>query len=181
MISFHKIAAIVKTRVLGVEDTPHRIALSVFLGFFVGCTPLIGIHTILYLGLVAACRANKVAGLPAVFVTNPITAIPVYYAFWKLGSWVLHGRVPERVIHHANAHASPDSGSGFYRYLELEQWIRLWNKLMGLGAEVWVGSMIVGLSVGFVAYVVTYRMVIAYRTHKHRHDGEAAEHVSHGL
>jgi uncharacterized protein (DUF2062 family) len=172
-----KLVNVVKKRILGVEDTPHRIAFGVFLGFVVGFTPTMGLQIVIYLAMAALLRANKVSGIPIVFITNPFTAVPIYYAFWKLGIFVMHGTWHRPgspgPIKETDVEPVP---SLLHRLLELDYWIGLWGKIVNFGAELWVGSLVAGFLVGLIAYVVTYRMVLAYRKHKHSHEHESEHH-----
>lgn len=155
--------------ILHLDDTPHRIALGVFLGLFIGATPTLGIQTFLYVGVASLLRANVVSGIVPVWFTNPFTAVPIYYLCWKLGGLVVTGRwetSPEnqaaisKLIEGAEANSQ-----GFYeRILELEFWQSAIGLLRSIGLELWVGSTIVGLFLGSVGYILTYRSVVAYRS-----------------
>src|SRR5690606_35711270 len=80
--------------ILGLDDTPHRIALGVLLGFVIAFTPTLGFQIILYVAVAALLRANKLSGIPILFITNPFTAVPLYWFVWKVGGLVL-GRSAE--------------------------------------------------------------------------------------
>jgi uncharacterized protein (DUF2062 family) len=73
--------------------SPHRLALTLALGFAVGCIPVIGIPTVLCAGLALALRLN----LPVIQMANYV-AMPVQLAlivpFVRLGRWLVpsHGR-----------------------------------------------------------------------------------------
>ena len=62
---------------LMLDDTPHHIALGTALGVFIAFTPTVGIQMILVLLLAMLVRPffrfNNVAGLIAVYITNPVT------------------------------------------------------------------------------------------------------------
>ena len=78
-------------RVLHVDDTPHRIALSVAIGIFVTWTPTIGLQMIITVLLCWLFRANKVVGVPFVWISNPLTIVPIYYPNYVVGCWLLGG------------------------------------------------------------------------------------------
>ena len=65
-------------KVLRLDDTPHRIALGVAIGFFVTWTPTIGIQMILVVALATLLKANKLVGVPFVWISNPFTIVPIY-------------------------------------------------------------------------------------------------------
>jgi uncharacterized protein (DUF2062 family) len=163
-------------RILGLEDTPHRIAWGVFLGSVIGFSPTVGVQMVLYFAAASLFRANKVSGIPAVWISNPVTMVPLYYGLWRLGA-VLLGRPsdPERgrELIHEVAGASEFSWSSL---TELAFWERLWNVLWSIGAELWLGGLVVGLAFGAVAYGATLFGVRAYRRALAR--AEAAEEPS---
>ena len=61
---------------LRVRDTPRRIAWGVFLGSVVAMTPTLGFQIVLYVAIATVLRANKLSGIPILFISNPITAVP---------------------------------------------------------------------------------------------------------
>lgn len=158
--------------ILHLDDTPHRIAMGVFLGFFVGATPTLGLQMILYLVLAAALSANKLSGLGPIWITNPLTAVPIYYFNWRLGSFLMTGRLEAS---EASKHAIgrlvsgiPGQDAPFWeRLFSREFWGAALDAFARIGSELWVGSVFVGILTGGLAYWATYRAVVIYRD-KHR-------------
>ena len=150
-------------RILGLHDTPHRIAWGVFLGFVVAFTPTVGMQMVIYLLIAAVLRANKVSGIPPIWLTNPVTVVPIYYGCWRVGAWVLGtDEDPERgrrIIEHLAGGA----GWSWGRLLEGAFWSELGHTLWSLGAELWLGGVIVGSLLGAAAYPLTLWGVRAYR------------------
>ncbi len=68
--------------------SPQRLALTLALGFAIGCIPVVGIPTVLCAGLALSCRLN----LPAIQVANYL-AMPVQLVmivpFVRMGGWLL--------------------------------------------------------------------------------------------
>jgi len=87
---------IVLRRVLHTSDSPRRTAAAFALGIFLGCSPLLGIHTILALGFAFALKLNRLAVLAGTFVLNPFTIVPIYGAGTTLGFLIL-GRPAEEI------------------------------------------------------------------------------------
>ncbi len=91
---------------LQVEGTPARVALAFALGVFIAFFPILGIHTLMAIGLALAFRLNRVAILAGAWTNNPWTIAPMYTAGTLLGctllgispaslgrvNWSLHGR-----------------------------------------------------------------------------------------
>jgi uncharacterized protein (DUF2062 family) len=90
---------------LHVEDTPHRIGLAFGVGVFIAFSPLLGIHTLMALGVAFAFRLSRAAILVGAYINNPWTLAPLYMAGTLLGcallgipseglsqiNWQLHG------------------------------------------------------------------------------------------
>ena len=49
---------VVVSGILGLDDSPQRIALGVFLGFVVAMTPTLGLQIVIYVALAALLRVN---------------------------------------------------------------------------------------------------------------------------
>ena len=158
----------VVTRILGLDDSPQRIARGVFLGFLVAMTPTLGLQIVLYVTLAAILRVNKVSGVPILFITNPVTALPLYGFCWWLGNVVLHGGqgasswedVRARLIEESSR-----SDSVYEQLLSADFWSSVGEAMAQLGGELWLGSLISGLVLGVPAYALALWGVRAYRRH----------------
>ncbi len=151
-------------KVLHTSDTPHAIALGAGIATFVAFLPLVGIQTIIAVALAAMVRANKVVCVPIVWITNPLTLVPIYGACFKLGQFALAGgatRDRAKVLSQLNLH-------GGLSLFDLAFWGNLFTRLMSLGKELWVGCAIVGLVLGIIAYGFTRWGVAAYRERRRR-------------
>jgi len=76
-------------RVLSINDSPHRIALSVAIGIFITWTPTIGLQMMLTIALCFLLRANKLVGVPFVWISNPLTILPIYGPNYWVGCKIL--------------------------------------------------------------------------------------------
>lgn len=156
-------------RVFSLNDTPHRLALGVAIGIFVTWTPTIGFQMVLVVALSWLFGANKLVGVPFVWLSNPATLIPVYGPNYLIGCWVL-GHSPDGWEKILNAILC--KGDFYDRILE---WYSVTSSIFW---ELWVGSLIVGLVLGVMSYFTMYRLIVVYRTHwKHRLD--AIYHLHH--
>ena len=67
-------------------SSPHDIALGLAFGMFVGFLPIMGIQMIVVLILVIPFKkANKFAAASGVWVSNPLTFIPIYILTYWVG------------------------------------------------------------------------------------------------
>jgi len=151
----------IKYRVLHVDDTPHRIALGVGLGFFVMWTPTIGLQMLLVLLLCTLFRANKLVGVPFVWLSNPLTIIPIYYPSYWLGVRLVPGAQAVSLADWRRMVTQVFNGDG-----DLAWWDRamgFWRFALDIAAPLWVGSILVALLVGGAVYWLTYVGVVRYR------------------
>lgn|GEM_PF-576055 len=152
-------------KILHLDDTPHRIALGVFLGFVVGWTPLMGAQIVLYLAAAYLFRANRASGLPPVLLTNPITAVPIYMLNWRIGQWLLNpGGISE-----AAREKKAAALTAFVEKFSISEvftasfWDRFADAFGTFGQELFFGCLVVGGVCGLLGYIATYYGVVAYR------------------
>ena len=145
-------------RVLHVDDTPHRIALGVAVGIFITWTPTIGFQMLLTVALAALLRANKVVGVPFVWLSNPFTLPPIYGPNYLVGCWLLR----QKALDLGFLMAAHSTGGWIER---IETW---WNATWHVFWPLWVGSIVVGLLLGTLSYFMTRFAVVRYREHWHK-------------
>lgn len=158
-------------RVLHANDTPHRIALGVGLATFVGFTPTMGLQTAIALGLAALFRANKAVCIPIVWVTNPLTFVPIYGACWWLGAMILPGSesLGGQAAVLEKLHAFENGGGFFANFFNAEFWYGILHLMLELGGELWLGCTIVGAVGGLTMYFLTRWGVTTYRVKHEEH------------
>jgi len=150
---------------LHLDDTAHQIAMGAAIGVFIALTPTIGFQMLLVLLATSAVRANKVAGLPMPWITNPVTILPIFSLNYVVGHALVGGPGPQQFIkrlttlmEQAAAHDLP--------WLDwLKGW---WHLMIDMAAPLWVGSLIVGVAAGLVAYGIMYYLITVYRRHHRR-------------
>ena len=158
---------------LHLDDSAHQIALGAGLGVFVAMTPTIGFQMLIVLLATSAFRANKVAGLPMPWITNPVTIVPMYSLNYYVG-WLLVG--------------GPNLAGFESRLLRLMSlqlgwidWVKGWWHLMiDMAAPLWVGSLLMGLAAGAAAYGIMYYLIVVYRRHHRRRLAEPASEAGGG-
>lgn len=152
--------------ILGVADTPQRIAWGVFIGTVIAWTPTLGLQIVLYIGLATLLRANKLSGIPVLFISNPFTAVPLYWLCWRLGAAILGTEVggeealAERL---ETAEAEVGEHSLWDEIWTSEFWVSLAETLLSLGKEMWIGSIVLGVAMGIPLYFLTLWGVRAFR------------------
>jgi len=151
-------------RVLHVDDTPHRIALGVAVGVFVAWTPTMGFQMLLAVLLATLLRANKLVGIPFVWISNPVTTVPIYHWIdYHVGLTILGSQYPP-----PNFSKAIMVGGSWW----LETWVNrigaFWEAIWQAFMPISLGSLVVGLTCGGATYLAVRYAVIAYRRHRHR-------------
>lgn len=130
---------------LHVEDTPHRIALAFAIGVWIAFSPLLGIHTVLALGIAFAFRLSRVAILLGAYINNPWTLAPLYLAGTVVGCGILG--VPTEGLAELDWSLK---GSEFYAHLMASLRPYLWPFVLG--------NTILGVAGGLLGYVILRRL-----------------------
>ena len=153
-------------RVLHADDTPHRIALGIGIGIFVGLTPTIGLQMIIAGAMAVALRANKLVCIPMVWITNTVTLVPIYAACFSLGN-ALMGQGAAKgggvAVGHIQSLAAETQAGPLSRILTLSFWQDLVMGITRVGAELWLGCLIVAVVGGALAYSLSRWGVVTYR------------------
>lgn len=164
-----KIRRLVVHNVLHADDTPHRIAWGVAIGVFIGFTPTVGIQMMLAVGLAAVLRGNKVVCIPMVWITNPVTILPIYALCHRLGSGLLPASPgEERGSSHLVALMEQIKTLGVTRILDTSFWKEVFFGLSMVGAELWLGCVIVGFIAAAISYFASRWAVTAYRDRRRK-------------
>jgi uncharacterized protein len=121
------------------------VALGVAIGiFFAFLVPIAQIP--LAAAVSVALRANVPTAVASTLVTNPITFPPIYFAAWKVGSWVL-GEDPSAEappLPTAEARADGQAPGGW--------WAQTWRQISGVGKPLVVGLLCFGIGGGLLVY-----------------------------
>lgn len=137
---------------LMLDDSPHRIALGGAIGMFFALTPTMGIQMFLVLLLAVLTRRwftfNKVAALLMVYVSNPLTALPIYWFNYKLGTIYFPGTTSRKEF------------EALLQYDGLAEW---WASFMHLfrdvGVPLVVGSLVMATGCALATYPILLRVI----------------------
>ena len=135
-------------KLLHLKADPHDIALGLALDIFVGFLPIMGIQMVVA-GLVCLPfkRANKVAAVAGVWITNPLTVIPIYAFIYWVGTFLYPA---ESVVTPATIM------SRMTDVLKLDGFIAQTEGFLALGVDIFLPMCIGGAVVGLIAMVPTY-------------------------
>ncbi|MFW6457069.1 MAG: DUF2062 domain-containing protein [Planctomycetota bacterium] len=76
-------------KLVTLKSSPRKIALGFAVGACIAYTPTFGIQTILVLASAALLRVNPVSAMIGVYISNPITVVPMYMFCHRVGTWIL--------------------------------------------------------------------------------------------
>jgi uncharacterized protein (DUF2062 family) len=138
------------------DDSQHSIALGTALGMFIALTPTVGIQMMLVMILALATRPfflfNRVAALLTVYVSNPLTIVPIYYFLYKVGTLFVEGKATREQIQ-----SILDSSS-------LGGW---WDSISALvvdiGSPLLIGTAIVATLSGLLTYPLMRLLLRTFR------------------
>ena len=87
--------------------SPRRLALTLALGFAIGCLPVVGITTLLCAGLALALRLNLPAITAANYVVMPLQ-VALIVPFVRMGGWLFNFGARQS-LSGVTLHASPQA------------------------------------------------------------------------
>ena len=141
---------------------PHKIALGLALGIFVGFLPIMGIQMVVVSLIAIPLRANLKGALVGVWMSNPLTFIPLYYGNYLFGRlFVSTQAVGWKEFAGTITQASDWSWTTIRSSLA---------NLVNMGTDIllplWVGSVILAVLFSIPVYIFTYRFVVTYRARR---------------
>ena len=141
-------------RVLHADDPPHQLALAVAIGVFITITPTVGVQSILVVLVAWLLGANKLLGVPVLWISNPITIVPMYYGCYKVGVLLTQTDGVDPAWWQALADPPPGWIGGITFY---------WSRFTEVAVPMWVGCLVVAAIAGPISYVIAYRTIRFYR------------------
>ncbi len=155
-------------QILHADDSPHRLALGIALGFFVAWTPTIGLQMVIVVLLATALRANNRVGIALVWVSNPLTLIPIYLPNYWIGHNILKlfcdRPAPDYSALKQILLELFQFGNFFTHFYQASFWRDMWALFLNVSFDLWIGSLIAGLFLGALSYIISYKSIVWYRT-----------------
>lgn len=75
-----------------IKDSPHSIALGLAVGLWISLTPTVGIQMTICLIVCTLIRANVLIAVAMCWISNPVTFIPMYYGYYRLGLVIMQDK-----------------------------------------------------------------------------------------
>ena len=127
------------------HDTPHAIALGVAVGMAVGFLPFLGLQMIIALFAATILGANRLVAVALVWISNPLTAAPLFWLDYRVGTKLLGiAPISRDLINERVGHALSSN---------------FWQIIAVFGGDIFqpmiVGGVVLGVIVGAVLYPVS--------------------------
>lgn len=136
-------------KVIGIEDTPHKIAFGFAIGVFWGVFPTVGIGTILSIIFASLFRVNRVSA-----IAGSLFGLPIFSLIYTVISLVIGGLI---------------LGENWSDIMLLITEVREkgWRHIMRYGITIYsVGIIILSLLLSFIAYIFILYIVKIYKQKK---------------
>ena len=133
--------------ILCLDDSHHSIAMGTTVGMFIGMTPTVGIQMVIVIFVALLTKRffefNRVAALVTVYISNPVTMIPIYYLDYKVGTIFFGGDVTQ------------DEFAKILQYESFQEWwTTIVDLFVGIGVPLIVGSLVVASICSAITYPV---------------------------
>jgi uncharacterized protein (DUF2062 family)/2-polyprenyl-3-methyl-5-hydroxy-6-metoxy-1,4-benzoquinol methylase len=145
--ALHKRVHALALHLLHEHTEPSRMAVAVWVGCVVGCTPLFGLHLWVCIALAWLLRLNQVVVYAAANISIPPIAPFIGFAAVQLGERVLHGRWMAMELADFTWRNAPTLGARFFT-----NWL--------------LGGVMVGAAVGLVGAAITWVTLTRRRARK---------------
>jgi hypothetical protein len=143
--------------ILSAHDSSRAVASGAAIGVGIALTPTVGVQMPLAWVVATLFGANRVVAMALVWISNPITVLPIYYSEYLLGTRLL----------------------GYDAITSYDQFARLWTDLAqysyldrvlhlsgSVGFPLLAGSFLPALILGAISYPLSYWWVTRHRRRK---------------
>ncbi|MDI6762001.1 MAG: DUF2062 domain-containing protein [Thermodesulfobacteriota bacterium] len=142
-----------------IEGTPERTALAYSIGIFLGFSPFLGFHALGGIAIAFLFNLNRVAVLAGVWTNTPWWIVPYYMIATWLGMWVVGFKINSTTLQEI---FQLGMNQGF---ISSDFWNRITSQ-WGLLLSFTVGSLILSILLGLVAYPLSLKWIRFYRSKK---------------
>lgn len=151
-------------RILQLKGSSQSIALGTAIGLFVAMTPTVGLQMIIIAMISLVIPANRLAGFIMVYISNPLTVVPIYWFDYWLGLKCLGRKgLSRNDFEMLWAEAQNKAAEAGWYEGSLELMRSFGDDVLG---PMFLGGTVVGLILGLPAYPLTLRFVNRYRAMK---------------
>lgn len=170
MIRLRPVLRFVRNRIFRVDDDPKRVARGIAVGLFVGFLPLFGLQMLLAFFVARLLKANRVLALLFVWVSNPVTAVFIYYPCYLLGRLLLAKTGKPQLGSHQLERMFQNiftTENIFHDVFTAQFWTDAYKAFMQIGVEITLGGIVLGAITAKIGYWVSLVLIQRYRQRKH--------------
>lgn len=138
-------------RVLRLTASPHVIAMGVAAGVFASFTPFLGFHFAVAFAICFFARGSYFAAATGTFFGNPLTFPIIWASVLSAGKFVL------------NATGAEHTHSVDFSHLNFDMIVNSFQTVWPLIKTMTIGSVIVGIPVSALCYVIVRQMAHVYQ------------------
>jgi uncharacterized protein len=132
-------------QILLLNDSEHSVAVGTTVGVFVGMTPTVGVQMLMIIIFAFITKPffhfNRIAALVSVYISNPLTMLPIYWFDYKVGTYFVEGNMTKEE---------------FSKILEYNSFSEWWNTVLGLfidvGWPLFWGAMVLATLASLITY-----------------------------
>ena len=172
LIRYRPVLRFIKTRILHTDDSPERIARGIAVGLFTAWLPFFGLHIILALIFAAIIRANKAMALLFIWISNPLTALFIYYPAYQVGHFILGFFRDTPTVDPGQLENLFAEALSLKRivleFFTLDLWKQVWDVFTEIGLEMFIGGVLLGLIVAKVSYWLSLMLITRVRSRRLR-------------
>ena len=159
--SFRRSILYLTKRILRLSTTPHAVSAGVAAGVFASFSPFLGFHLAIALILALPLYGNLLVASLSTLSGNPVTFPVIWTANYLIGSLILYGPSEEIA-------SIPELWQLLSKSLVSDfSWQNFTNLIRFVGGEIgWpmlIGSLLNGLIVAVIFYIITFFFVSTYR------------------
>ena len=162
-----RVIAYFRHRIRRLPDTPHKVARGMFAGTVISMLPLPGLQMVLG-GLFAwSINGNILAAVLCSFISNPVTFPFITLGAIKIGQWMVGETawLTPKMIANAMTEAIGDLWHNVTTIFtdEPASWVGLGKFWHTIFVPYFLGSLVIGLVCGAIAYYVSLKLVQTYQ------------------
>ncbi len=146
-------------KLLRIEDTPERTAMAYSIGIFLGFSPFLGFHTLGGIAIAFLFHLNRVAVLLGVWTNTPWWVVPYYMMATWFGMRVVGFKSNPAILQEI---FEVGKNQGF---ISSDFWNRIASQ-SGLLLSFGIGSLILSILFGLVAYPLSLKGIRFYRSRR---------------
>ncbi len=132
-------------RLMRLRENPQKLAKGLAIGVFAGCFPLFGLQMIFAILLAFIWQGNKFTALMGTWISNPFTYVPIFLLNFKVGKLIINTIADETILNDIS--------------FNWDSWQSLANAGLEIISVLFVGSFLVGTTVGIATYYVSLKML----------------------